>query len=162
DVAATVDAGTLAVPHRKHAVVFRARKEIQLLRAPDGGGGEVFVDAGLEFDVVRGKVLLCAPERLIEPAERRTAVTGDVAGSVQARGEIALALQHRQSHERLRAGEEHAPGIQRVLVVQGNPGERCGVERGVHGRSQYGSGPKDSARYSSHTRVSEGRVRRHG
>jgi hypothetical protein len=52
DVAAAVDAGPLAVPHRKDAVEFRLREQVQLLRAPDRGGGDVLVDAGLEADVV--------------------------------------------------------------------------------------------------------------
>ncbi len=51
-VAAAIHARALAVPHREHAVVFRALEQIDLLRAPDRRGGEVFVDAGLELDVM--------------------------------------------------------------------------------------------------------------
>ena len=58
-VAAAVDARALAVPHREHAVVLRAGEQVDLLRAPDGGGGEVLVDARLEPDVAALEVL-CA------------------------------------------------------------------------------------------------------
>ena len=51
-VAAAVDAGALAVPDADHAVVPGALRQIELLRAPDRGGREVLVHAGLEFDVV--------------------------------------------------------------------------------------------------------------
>ena len=51
-VAAAVDAGALAVPDADHAIVPGARRQVELLRAPDRGGREVLVHAGLEFDVV--------------------------------------------------------------------------------------------------------------
>jgi hypothetical protein len=87
-----------------------------LLRAPDRGRGEVLVDAGLEVDVMLVEERPASPQLLVEPAERRAAVAGDVAGGVQPGGEIALALHHRQAHQRLGAGEEHPPVIERVLV----------------------------------------------
>ena len=120
DVAAAVDAGPLAVPHREHAVVFRVRVQVHLLRAPDRGGGKVFVDAWLEFDVMRVEELLRPPERLVESADRRAAIPGNESGGVQARCEIADALQHRQAHQRLRTGHEGAPGLQRVFIVEGD------------------------------------------
>ena len=51
-VAAAVDAGALAVPDADHAIMVGAGRQIKLLRAPDRGGREVFVHAGLELDVV--------------------------------------------------------------------------------------------------------------
>jgi len=74
DVAATVDARPLAVPHAEHAVVFGAGEEIHLLRAPDGSGSEVFVYTGLELDVVRVEMLSRAPQGQVEAAERRAAI----------------------------------------------------------------------------------------
>ena len=100
--------------------------------APDRGGGEVLVDAGLELDVVRGEVLLRAPQRLVEAAQRRAAVAGDEAGGVQARAQVALALQQQQPDQRLRAGEEDAAALERVLVVERDLGERGGIDRCVH------------------------------
>src|ERR1700720_3989695 len=68
-VAATIDAGALAVPDPDHAIMPGARGKIELLRAPDRGGGEVFVHAGLEFDVVLLKVLSCRHQLLVVAAE---------------------------------------------------------------------------------------------
>src|SRR3546814_15865422 len=76
--------------------------------APDRGGGEVFVHAGLELDVIGFEEFAGFPELLVEQAERRAAVTGDETGGVQAGGEVALSLQHRQAHQRLGSGQEHA------------------------------------------------------
>jgi hypothetical protein len=118
-IAAAIDARALAVPHGEDAVVLRPREEVDLLRAPDRGGGEVLVDAGLELDVVALEVALRAPQRLVEAAERRAAVAGDEARGVQAGALVALALQHHQADQRLRAGEEDAALLQGVLVVEG-------------------------------------------
>ena len=125
DVAGTVDARAFAVPHREHAVVLGARVQVDLLRAPDGGGGEVFVDARLEHDAVRGEMLLRLPQRLVETAERRTAIAGDEAGGVEPGGLVAFLLQHRQAHQRLDAAHVRAAAFERVFVV-----ERDGFQRG--------------------------------
>ena len=83
-VAAAVDAGALAVPDADHAVVIGAGREVELLRAPDRGGREVLVDAGLEFDVVLFEVLAGGEELLVVAAERRAAIAGDEARGVEA------------------------------------------------------------------------------
>ena len=141
-----VDARALAVPEREHAVVLGAREQADLLRAPDRGGGEVLVDAGLEDDVALLEELARPPQRLVEPAERRAAIAGDEAGGVQPGRAVALALQHRQAHQRLDAGHQHPPALERVAVVeahlcqghgslrltyllQGGTGERAGASR---------------------------------
>jgi len=77
DVATAIHAGTLPVPDGEHAVVLRVRIQVDLLGAPDRGGGEVFVDARLEFDVMLVEELLRLPERLVESAERRAAIPGN-------------------------------------------------------------------------------------
>ena len=51
-VAGAVDARALAVPHAEHAIELAFAAQLGLLRAPERGGGEVLVDAGLELDVV--------------------------------------------------------------------------------------------------------------
>ena len=85
DVAGAVDARALAVPEREDAVILALALQLGLLRAPDGGGGEVLVQAGLEDDVGRLELLAGARELLVEPAERRAAIAGDEAGGVQPR-----------------------------------------------------------------------------
>ena len=118
-VARAVDAGALAVPHAEHAVVARAGIEMDLLGAPQRGRREVLVDAGLELDVVVLDEALGLPQRLVEAAERRAAIAGDVAGGVEPGRLVALALHHRQAHERLRAGQIDPAAFKYVFVVQG-------------------------------------------
>ena len=51
-VAGPVDAGPLAVPDAEHAVVFAFASQLRHLRAPQRRRREVFVETGLEHDVV--------------------------------------------------------------------------------------------------------------
>ena len=117
-IPAAVYAGALAIPHGKHAVVFGSLEQAYLLRSPDGGGGEFFIDAGLEMNVVLFEVLFGFPQRLIKTTQRRTAIAGDKTGGVESGGKVALALDHGEADEGLDAGEIDAAGIKCVLVVQ--------------------------------------------
>ena len=67
DVRATVHPWTLAVPDAKHAIeaVAARWRKTQLLRAPQGGGGQLFVDAGLKDDVLGLQVLFGPPQSLV-------------------------------------------------------------------------------------------------
>ena len=76
-VAGAVDARALAVPHAEHAIELALAAQFGLLRAPQRGGGEVLVDAGLELDVGGGELAAGADELLVEAAERRAAIAGD-------------------------------------------------------------------------------------
>ncbi len=69
-VAATVHAGSLAVPHPEHAVVFRARIQVDLLGSPQRRRREILVQPGLERDVRALQELLRLPQRLVEGAQR--------------------------------------------------------------------------------------------
>ena len=131
-VAAAVHARPLAVPHAEYAVVLCAREQVQLLGAPDRRRREVLVHAGLEADVVPLEVLLRAREGLVEPPERRAPVARHEAGGIEAGGGVTVALQHQQADQRLRTGDEHAPRIERVFVLERNPGKRRGIDRCVH------------------------------
>ena len=119
---------------------LRLRVEVELLRAPHRGGGQLFVDAGLEHDVLRRQVLLGLPQRLVVAAQRRAAVAADEAAGVQPGQGVALLLQHRQAHQRLHAAHEGATVFQAVLVVQRDGfqgladgfGQRC-----VHGGNSW-------------------------
>ncbi len=66
-VAGAVDSQSLAVPHTEHAIEFLAGERVQFLRAQDLGGGEVFVDARLELDVVRRHEVLLGPSSRSRP-----------------------------------------------------------------------------------------------
>ncbi len=74
DVTGAVDARALAVPHREHAIEFGVRVKVDLLRAPNGGRREVFVDAWLEHHLVPGEMLFRLPQRLVESAQRGAAI----------------------------------------------------------------------------------------
>ncbi len=118
DVAGAVDARALAVPHAEDAIVFAFAAQLRLLRAPQRGGREVFVDAGLETDMRGVEEFLRALELLVEAAERRAAIAGDQARGIQPRTAVALALHKAQAHERLKAGDEHPALRQIVFVVE--------------------------------------------
>ena len=107
-VARAVDARSLAIPQAEYAVIAGAAEEAGLLAAPHRGGGEVFVDAGQEADMMLIEKACGAPQLLIVGAQGRAAVTGDEPGRVQARRHIAPALRQRDSRQRLDAGDVHA------------------------------------------------------
>src|SRR5262249_46041422 len=118
DVAAAIDAGALAVPDADHAIIFGTRGQIELLRAPDRGGGEILVHAGLEFDVVLLEVLSRGEQLLVVAAERRTAIATDEARGVEAHRAVAPDLGHRQTHQRLDAGQEDVTCARGVFLVE--------------------------------------------
>ena len=119
DVDASVDARPLAVPQREDAVAARRRQQVQLLRAPDRGGAEVFVDRAFEPHVVCGQERPGLVQRGVESGQRRAAVAGDEAGGVQPRTAVTLALQHRQPRECLHAGHEDRANLHAPAVVEG-------------------------------------------
>src|SRR5947207_9275863 len=104
NVAAAIDTRTFAVPHCKHAIDLRAGVQVDLLRAPDGRCGEVFVQAWLELDVVVLEKIRGLPQREIEAAERRTAIARNETGGVETRELVALVLEDEQTDQRLDAG----------------------------------------------------------
>ena len=118
DVAAAIDAGALAVPDADDAVIIGTLGEIELLRSPDRGGGEVFVNAGLEFDVVLFEVFSCGEQLLVIAAERRTTVTADETGGVEPVGAVAPDLGHRQADQRLNSGQEDMARPLRVFLIE--------------------------------------------
>ena len=134
-IGAAVHARPLAVPDAKHPVVASrvSRRKTELLRAPDGGGGQLLIDAGLEVDVMLAQVILGLPQRLVVAAQGRAAVTADEAAGVLALAQIALALQHGQANQRLHAAHEGQPSLEGVFVVQ-----RDGIERAQEVLGQWG------------------------
>ena len=110
-VAAAVHARALAVPQGEHAVVVRLPDQVHLLRAPYRGGGQLLVDTGLELDVMRVEMLARLPERLVQAAQRRAAVTGDEASRVQPGRDVPPALHQREAHQGLNAGQVDAAAV---------------------------------------------------
>ena len=50
-VATAVYAGAFAVPDAKDAIIFTAGPQVDLLRAPNGGQGQILVQTWLELDM---------------------------------------------------------------------------------------------------------------
>ncbi len=117
-VAAAVDARPLAVPDADHAIVPGARRQIELLRAPDRGGRQIFVHAGLELDVVLIEMLARGEQLLVVAAERRTPVSRDKTRGIETGGAVAADLGHRQAHQRLYSGQEDMAGALGVFLIE--------------------------------------------
>ena len=118
NVTGAINAGTLAVPDADDAIVLRAGRQVELLRAPDCGRREILVHAGLELDAVLREMLFRGGELLVVAAERRAAITGDEACGIQAVGAIAPDLRHRETDQRLDAGHEDMAGFGGVFLVE--------------------------------------------
>src|SRR4051812_8803221 len=117
-VAAAIDARALAVPDADYAIMPGAGRQVELLRAPDRGGGEVFVHAGLELDVVLFEMLSGGKQLLVVTAKRGTAIAGDETRGIQSHGTVAADLRHRQAHQGLNAGQKDMAGTLRVFLVE--------------------------------------------
>ncbi len=115
-VAGAVHAGTLAVPHGKHAIDIAVSAHAGLLRAHDRRGGHVFVDARQEGDLVGVQRLLRLPHGHVHAAQRRSAVPRYEAGGVQAAFAVHPALREHQAHQGLRPGQEDASGLAGQVV----------------------------------------------
>src|ERR1700691_1174560 len=83
DVAGTIDAGSLAVPHAEHAIELAFAAQLGLLRAPHGSSSKIFVDAALETDIALIQECRGALKLTIETAERRTAISRDEARGIE-------------------------------------------------------------------------------
>ncbi|RJG20978.1 hypothetical protein D3872_07650 [Massilia cavernae] len=112
-----VDTQVLRVPDGEYAVVFRLLVIVQPLGAADRRGRQFLVHPRLEPDMVfleqRGR----RPQRIIVDPDRRTPIAGNVAGRVQSRGDIALALYERKPHQRLVGRDIDATFLLREFVV---------------------------------------------
>src|SRR6516162_530833 len=149
-VAGTVDARPLPVPDAEHPIELALAAQFGLLRAPQRGGGEVLVEAGLKHDIVGLEHALGALELIVEPAQRRAAIPGDVARGIEPGATITLLLDQAHPHQCLIAGDEDAVLGEIVLVGEGDFFERHrsglrGITKCVvllySGRSEWSEGP---------------------
>jgi hypothetical protein len=123
-VAGPVDPRALAVPDPKNPIELALTAQLGLLRAPQGGRGEVLVEARLEYDVVGFEHALGALELVVEAAQRRATVSGHVTRGVEAGATIPLLLHQAHAHQRLVAGDKNTLLAEVVLVGEGNLFER--------------------------------------
>ena len=69
-IAGTIDAGAFAIPIGEHAVIAGGLEQRHLLRAPDGGGGNLLVHPGEEVDMALLQMLLGLPHLDVDLAKR--------------------------------------------------------------------------------------------
>ena len=89
-----------------------------LLRAEDGGCGEVFVDGRKELDAVVFEAGFLTPKFQIDGAQGRAPVAGDKARGIEASGLVAAGLVKEDAGKRLGAGEENPASGSRVAIVE--------------------------------------------
>jgi hypothetical protein len=123
-VEALVESGSLAVPHRRHAVVIGVVVVVNLLRPPDRGRGHVLIGCGPEPNVVLLYLICGTPQLDIHYGHRRSAVAGNEPGRIETRGQVPTPLNHQHSENCLRAGQVDAAFVERIFIVQRN--WRCG------------------------------------
>ncbi|MNT81615.1 hypothetical protein D3C72_2212270 [compost metagenome] len=80
----------------------------------------------MKHHIVRLEVFLRLLHGLVDVAQRRAAVAGNVAGGIEAGGAVALLLHHRQAHQRLDAVQQYLSGSCRVFVFQCDMANRHG------------------------------------
>ena len=135
NTSAAVHAQPLAVPDAEDAVELCFAGRVQLLRAPDGGGAQLFVHTGLEDDVV-GCQVLWPPTVPGHMCPGRAPVAADEA-RVFSPAAIALALQHGQAHQDCTPLMKARPskGVRGLFILQGDVLRAfCGSKSG-QGRS---------------------------
>ena len=118
DIAAAVNARTLAVPEREDAVVLAFPAHLGLLRPPYGGRGEIFVEARLKQDAGRVERVLGAQESQVETAERRAAIARDKTRRGEPVAPVELLLHEQEPDNGLRTGDEDPPLRQIIFVVE--------------------------------------------
>ena len=121
-ITAAVHSGTLAIPDAKDAVDTGAREAAYVLRTPDGGGCQIFVDGRSKDDIVLLENRFGLPQVHVVAPQRRATVTGNIAAGFLALGLIAQALLDRQAHQRLRARQKDPALFDLVFIGEGDVG----------------------------------------
>ena len=116
-IARPIDARTLAVPERKDACDLGLRQQWHLLRTPNRGGREIFIDARLEVDARGAQPIAFPPELHVKPAQGRPSVTADEACGIEACRRIATALLKQQPDQCLGTAEKHRATFTNVAVL---------------------------------------------
>ncbi len=125
-VAGAVHPRRLAVPHADDAVVAGLREETRHLAAEHRGGPQVLVEAGGEDHVVGLQQHREALEGLIEPPERRAAVSGDERRGVETAPQVRPMMVEGQANQGLDAGQVDPPALLRVLGLERELSGLCG------------------------------------
>ena len=118
-VAGAVDARPLAVPEAEYAVETAVAAQFGLLRPPQRGRRKVFVDTRIEDDARRLQHIGGAPQLLVEAAQRRAAIAGDVARGIDALSAVARPLHQQQANHRLGAADQNRSAWRGRICHQG-------------------------------------------
>src|SRR5262245_24247991 len=117
-VTRAIEAWTLSVPNPEHPVIFALPPKFSLLRAPQGSGREVLVEAGHELDVVLLQDTPRAQHGCLEGGDRGATVTRHVTRGIETSPHVPGTLNQHQAHDRLGAGQELPALVEAVLVVE--------------------------------------------
>lgn len=104
-IARAVDAGAFAIPHAEHPIEGPFAAHFGLLGAPEGGGGQILIEAGLEFDVSGLEERGGLPEGLVDAADGGAAIARDIGRGVEPRLLIKRFLHQHEAHHGLGAGD---------------------------------------------------------
>ena len=134
-IAGAVDTRSLGVPHRKYAVIETIASPPRLLGSPDRGRCEILVHRRKETDIASLEFVFCKRELLIQSAQRRTAITGDITGCAQPGTAVCITLQHGQPNECLNSGDKNLPRLEKVFVLQRDLSQfgHWGISAGLFG-----------------------------
>ena len=91
--------------------------QVNLLRPPHGGCGQVLVHPGHKVDVLGLEKLARLPERIVEAAKRGAAVPGDKDAGIHSGSPVPLPQGQQQPDKRLRPRQEDTALLDGVLVV---------------------------------------------
>ena len=126
DIATAIDSRAFAVPETKYAIGIGTGEQADLLGSPNCVGRQFFIDARPKDNLLAVQMLAGLPERLVERAEWRTAITRNKASGAQACNAVSLTLQHWQSNQGLIAVHKRTPMFKGVLVIQRYTTQRTG------------------------------------
>ena len=150
-VTGAIHTRALAVPHAEYAIELTLAAQLGLLSTPQRGGGEFFIDAGLELDIGGSELAGGANELLVEPSQRRATVAGDIAGGVQPGAAVALFLHQAGTNQRLIPRHEYMRLIEVVFVVEADGSKRHDwLSKAAPGPHSYRLALRDAKRRTFH------------
>ena len=121
---AAIHAGTLAIPHAKHAVVARALEQLGLLTAPNSGCCEFLVNPGLEVHIVLIQEGRRVPQGLVDAAQGGAPVTRYEPCGIEPSLLVSLVLQYGETDQSLNARHVGAGGVEGIFVCQPHVSQR--------------------------------------
>ena len=104
-IARAIHARPLAIPNTENTIQTRAGRKVHLLRAPNGGRGEILIQAWLKHHIMGAQPFGLSRQFPVKGAKRRPAIAGNEAPGAKAKRRIHFLAQHGQAHQRMRPRE---------------------------------------------------------